>query len=176
MTSKGYEMILEAARAAGLSDGHGARPGPATPILNRAERDEVAYVQHGDPAMEDAFRKARAKLPGFLALAKVPLAGMEGFAVKVAIADGCDTEYFWIHPFTQKGDQFSGRLNNSPSSLTLGLQKGERITFTAHDIVDWMYMERGAMRGNYTARALLKNASQTEKEAFRRQFGLDGDL
>jgi uncharacterized protein YegJ (DUF2314 family) len=176
MTSKGYEMILEAARAAGLTNEPGAKPSPATPMFNRAERDEVAYVPHGDPAMEAAFRKARAKLPGFLALAKVPLAGMEGFAVKVAIADGCDTEYFWIHPFTQTGEQFSGRLNNTPSSSTLGLQKGDSITFIAHDIVDWTYVERGAMRGNYTARALLKNASQAEKDAFKRQFGLDGDL
>jgi uncharacterized protein YegJ (DUF2314 family) len=176
MTSKGYEMILEAARAAGLNGTPGARPSSATPIYHKAQRDEVAYVRHDDPAMEDAFRKARAKLPGFLALAKVPLAGMEGFAVKVAIADGCDTEFFWIHPFTQTGDQFSGCLNNTPSSPALGLQKGDSITFSAQDIVDWTYVERGAMRGNYTARALLKNASQAEKDAFKRQFGLEGDL
>ena len=176
MTSKGYKMILEAARAAGLTDDPGAKPSRATPIYDKAERDEVAYVRHGDPVMEDAFRKARAKLPGFLALAKVPLPGMDGFAVKVALADGCDIEYFWIHPFAQNGEQFSGRLNNTPSSSALGLQKGDQITFIAHDIVDWTYMERGAMRGNYTARALLKNASQAEKDAFKRQYGLDGDL
>ena len=175
MTTKGYEMILEAARAAGLSDRPRTSLSPGS-IVEKARYDEVAYVAHGDPAMEDAFRKARAKLPSFLALAKVPLAGMEGFAVKVAIADGCDTEYFWIHPFTQKGEQLSGVLNNTPSSPAIRLQKGDRINFMERDIVDWMYMERGAMRGNYTARALLKNASQTEKEAFRRQFGFDGEL
>jgi uncharacterized protein YegJ (DUF2314 family) len=176
MTSKGYEMILEAAKAAGLTNERGAKSSSATPMIDKDVRSEIVYVQHGDPTMEAAFQRARAKLPGFLALAKVPLAGMEGFAVKIGIPDGCDTEYFWIHPFTQVGNQFSGRLNNAPSSSTIKFRKGDRITFTERDIVDWMYMERGAMRGNYTTRALMKNASQAEKDAFKRQFGIEGDL
>jgi uncharacterized protein YegJ (DUF2314 family) len=168
--SKGFAMLLEAAKAAGLD----ASP-TGKSIVDRAERDELALVARDDPVMAAAMRKAREPLSAFLTLARKPRRGMQGFSVKVALR-ACDgAEYFWIHPFTREGDSFSGHLNSTPRFVH-DVQRGDRITFTEHEIVDWMYMEAGKMHGNYTARAILKSASPEEREEFQRRFGLDYDF
>ena len=86
-------------------------------IVDKAERDELAIIASDDPLMAAAMRKARATLAEFLALAGNPGPTMEGFAVKVAIREGCDAEYFWIHPFAHQAGRFSGHLSNTPRSL-----------------------------------------------------------
>lgn len=167
-TASGFAVLLDAGAAAGLKP----RNDPDQRIADKADRDELAYVRHDDPDMRAAFRKARASLAQFLALAELPRPGMEGFAVKIALSDGCEPEYFWIHPFSRSGKAFTGLLDNTPQTIG-GVTKGDRITFASADIVDWMYFENGRMRGNFTAQALLKTPE--EREAFRKRFGLDYD-
>ena len=110
MTSTGYAMLLSAAMAVGLT----ARPAGAESPTKKAERDELAFVAKSDPVMAKAMSKARATLPDFLSIAAAPKAGMDGFAVKVAIREGEQAEYFWITPFTTKDGAFSGEINNTP--------------------------------------------------------------
>ena len=168
MTSTGYAVLLSAAMAAGLS----ARPADAQSITQKAERDELAIVAKSDPVMAKAMSKARQTLPDFLSTAAAPKAGMEGFAVKVAIREGDNAEYFWITPFTTKDGSFSGEINNRPRSVR-SVKLGQTITFDRSEIVDWMYMDGDKMKGNYTACALLKSASKQEAEEFKKRFGLD---
>jgi len=170
MTSKGFAMLLDAAKAAGLTE----RPAAGS-IVDQAERDELAMVADNDPDMAAAMRKARTTLAEFLAIASAPQPGMEGFAVKIAVHDGCQAEYFWIHPFSYDGVRFSGQLGNTPRSLTR-VKAGDKISFSEHEIVDWTYMDAGKMQGNYTARALLRKAPKEEREAFERRYGLDCDF
>lgn len=169
--STGYALLLCAATAATLA----AAPAGAQTITQKAERDEVAVVGKNDPVMAAAMTKARASLPDFLALAAAPKPGMEGFAVKVAIHEGDDAEYFWIVPFTINNGQFSGKINNRPD-VVHSVKMGQTISFAQSEIVDWMYLDGGKMMGNYTACALLKSAPKSEVEEFKRRFGLNCDL
>jgi uncharacterized protein YegJ (DUF2314 family) len=171
MTATGYAILLGAAIAAGL----GPQPANAQTITQKAERDELAIVAKSDPVMAKAMSKARQTLPDFLNTAAAPKASMEGFAVKVAIREGDNAEYFWITPFTAKDGTFSGQINNRPRSVR-SVQLGQTITFDQSEIVDWMYMDGDKMKGNYTACALLKSASKQEAEEFRKRFGLDCDF
>jgi uncharacterized protein YegJ (DUF2314 family) len=168
-SSKGFDMILGAAAAAGLTV-----PKSPNSLLDKAERDELAIVALDDPLMAAAMRKARALLPEFLVLAANPRPSMVGFAVKVAIREGEDAEYFWIHPFDHAAGQFSGLLNNTPRSVR-NVKMGDKIKFTEREIVDWMYMDGEKTKGNYTARALIQRASPEEREAFRKRFGLEDE-
>jgi uncharacterized protein YegJ (DUF2314 family) len=168
MTSAGYAMILSAAIAVGLNP----RPADAQTPTQKAERDELAFVAKSDPVMAKAMGKARATLSDFLSTAAAPKAGMDGFAVKVAIREGDNAEYFWITPFTTKDDSFSGEINNRPR-LVHSVKLGQAITFNKSEIVDWMYMDGNKMKGNYTACALLKSASKQEVDEFKKRFGLD---
>ena len=152
-----------------------AVPASAQSITEKAERDEVALVSKNDPVMAAAMTKARATLPDFLKIAAAPPAKTEAFAVKVAIREGANAEYFWIIPFEPKGDAFTGKLDNTPR-LVRNTKMGDTLSFTKAEIVDWMYMDNGAMKGNHTACALMKKATQKDRDAFKKRFGLDCDL
>ena len=164
-------FLMAATAAAGLAIG----PAAAQTVTEKAERDEIATVAKSDPVMAAAMHKAQAELPGFLALSVAPQPGMKGFAVKVAIREGEEAEHLWIAPFSASGRQFSGAINNEPRAV-LSVKLGQTIAFDQSEIVDWMYLDNGAMKGNYTACALLKSASRREADLFKRKFGLACDL
>lgn len=152
-----------------------AAPVAAQTVLEKATRDEIATVADTDPNMAAAMRKAQATLADFLKIAAAPRPGTTGFAVKVAIREGEHAEYFWMAPFSSNAGQFSGEINNTPR-IVHSVKMGQRITFAQSDIVDWLYIEKGMMKGNYTACAMLKSAPKNEAEDFRRAFLLDCDL
>jgi uncharacterized protein YegJ (DUF2314 family) len=170
-TAKGYAQILGAARAAASSARHTA----VNSIVRKAERDEIVFLPLNDATMSAALRSARETLPGFLALAKHPGPTMEGFAVKIALLARDGPEYFWIHPFAHVDERFIGQINNTPRSV-VNLKMGETVTFTEDEIMDWMYVDAGTMRGNYSAQAILKSALPQDRKAFKRRFGLDFDF
>src|SRR4030095_6609391 len=91
-------IILTAALAASICGGLVM----AETFMERTQRDELSWVPKDDPAMAAAMRKARATLPEFLALSRAPRPSTTGFAVKVAVRDGNNTEYFWITPFKEQ--------------------------------------------------------------------------
>jgi uncharacterized protein YegJ (DUF2314 family) len=146
----------------------------AETLLERAERDGIAYVAKDDAEMAAAMRKAREGLAEFLKLARSPRPTMRGFAVKVAITEGDETEFFWIAPFTQLKNEFSGEINNTPQ-LVKKVKLGQKITFKEDEIVDWLYQDGGRMRGNFTACVLLRREPPKEAEKFMKQFGLRCD-
>jgi uncharacterized protein YegJ (DUF2314 family) len=151
-----------------------------TPVLgadtavDHAEKDEIISVPKGDPDMETAFRHARETLKGFLELARAPRSSITSMAVKVAIRDHGETEYFWISPFKEKDGGFVGTIDNTPRSVR-NVKLGQTITFQTGDIVDWLYREDGKMFGNYTACALLKQVPPSEQKAFALEYGLNCD-
>src|SRR5262245_19980356 len=105
----------------------------AETVLERAERDGIAYVAKRDREMAAAMRKARESLPEFLKLAGAPRPTMRGFAVKVGVTEGDDTEYFWIAPFVRNNKGFSGQINNEPQ-LVKKVKLGQTITFQQEEI------------------------------------------
>jgi uncharacterized protein YegJ (DUF2314 family) len=167
-TAKGFALILGAARAA-------AQPFDGRSVVQKAERDELVHLAVNDAVMAAALQSARDSLPGFLALANRPAPEMKGFAVKIALLGDSGPEFFWIHPFAHVGARFIGQIGNMPRTVE-GLKMGDTITFVRSDIVDWMYMDAGRMRGNYSARAILRTALPQDRQAFKRRFGLDFDF
>lgn len=161
-------LIFGVALVAGLFSSQAAS---AQTVLQKAERDEIAMVAKDDPTMAAAMSKARATLGDFLAIAAAPKPSMDNFAVKVAVHDGDQNEYFWIAPFSDAHGRFSGRINNQPD-IVHTVKLGQLISFERDEIVDWMYMDGGKMKGNYTACALLKSAPKNEAEEFKERFGL----
>jgi uncharacterized protein YegJ (DUF2314 family) len=152
----------------------GALPTSAQTVMDRAQRDELFRLRDDDPGMVAAMRKARATLKDFLALARRPSPAMTGFAVKVPVREGKDGEYFWITPFEAKGNRFIGRINNTPRTVR-NVKNGQAIEFGEDEIADWLYIDNGKMKGNYTACALIKGEPKDQQEEFKKRFGLDCD-
>ena len=123
--------------------------------------------------MRDAFRKAGATLDEFLSVAASPRAGTSGYALKVAISDGKNTEYFWVNGFSRARDRFTGILNNEPR-LVKKHKLGERIEFSRDQIADWTYVDGSSKRmiGNFTACALLTQEPPAQAEEFKLRYGL----
>ena len=109
----------------------------------------------------------------FLALAASPRAGTLGYALKVAISDGRNTEYFWVNRFSNSGSTFNGNLGNQPRLVKL-YKFDERIQFDRSQIVDWTYLDakNKRMMGNFTACALLSKESPADAEVFKQRYGL----
>jgi uncharacterized protein YegJ (DUF2314 family) len=168
-TAKGFAEILDAARAAGLS------ASPPDPDAANASNGALYYLALNDPIMSAAMQSARESLPGFLALARHPEPAMERFAVKIALLGDGGPEFFWIYPFAHVRDRFVGQIGNTPLTFA-GLKKGDTIAFGERDIVDWMYMDAGTMKGNYSVRAIIKAALPRDRAAFRRRFGHEFDF
>jgi uncharacterized protein YegJ (DUF2314 family) len=143
-------------------------------LMDKARRDDVALVEKNDPDMAAAFRKARETLPEFLALARAPRPTATNLAVKIAIPAGDDDEYFWVAQFAPRGDKYGGRINNTPRAAKQ-VKLGQVVEISEAEIVDWLYMEGGKMRGNFTACALLKREPPDQLEAMKKQYGLSCD-
>jgi uncharacterized protein YegJ (DUF2314 family) len=141
--------------------------------IDRAERDEVTHMSSEEPAMRKAFEQARSRLDDFLRLASSPPEGTSDYAVKVAVSDGRNTEYFWVNRFTNDGDAFTGNLGNEPR-LVKRYKQGERFQFDRKQIVDWTYIDNktNRMMGNFTACALLTREPPAQAEAFKQKYGL----
>lgn len=161
-----FAVALAALSAAAVAEG----------IADRAVKDETVRMSDEEPAMRRAFERAAKTLPEFLQLASNPREGTTAYALKVAISDGRNTEYFWVNRFSKDGEVFSGVLNNEPR-LVKKHKLGERITFKQAQIVDWTYVDsvNRKMVGNFTACALLTREPPAEAAAFKRQYGLSCD-
>ena len=141
--------------------------------IDRAERDEITHMSSEEPAMRKAFEQARGSLDDFLRAAASPREGTSDYAIKVAVSDERNTEYFWVSGFTNNGDVFMGTLANEPR-LVKRYKLGERFQFERKQIVDWTYIDNRAnrMMGNFTACALLTREPPAQAEAFRQKYGL----
>lgn len=164
--------IAVTAIAMSLAGGLGAVE--AKSISQKAEADQVIDMSSSDPAMQKAFASAKKTLPDFLQKAAKPAPGTEDYMLKVALTDGRNTEYFWMVDFKGSGNQYEATLANTPA-LVRGYRGGQRVSFKAAQIVDWMYMEpaKNRMHGNFTACALLSKEPPKEAEAFKKQYGLN---
>lgn len=145
-------------------------------LTDRAKNDELAYMVDADPAMRNAFEKARATLDDFLGKSQSPPPDTSGYALKVGIVDSGKTEYFWVNNFFERDGQFTGQINNEPR-IVRTVRFGQRYTFAKSQIVDWVYVDRmqRKMVGNFTACALLTKEPPREREAMKRQYGLECD-
>ena len=154
----------------------GCGPGGAPSITDKAETDKVAMAEADDPAMLQAFAKAKGSLDAFLdrVAAKDPL--VQEPLVKIKVQDGEAVEYFWIGSLSQESDGLNGTVKNEPE-VVHNLKNGQTISFPRSQIFDWTYTDAnsGKMIGNYTACALLTHEKPSEAAEFRRTYHLDCD-
>lgn len=138
--------------------------------------EEAAVNAPNDPQMQNAYEKARKSLDYFLGVAKSPPPDTQGFALKVGVKDEDLTEFFWVYPFNQEEDGFSGRINSEPE-LVDNVFKGEVIEFDRKQIVDWTFedTETNIMHGNYTGCVLLEREAPENAAQFQELYGLDCD-
>jgi len=71
---------------------------------------------------------------------------------------------------TSDGKSYRGTVNNEPQ-LTKVVKYGDQVTIDPQRISDWMYLDKGVLKGGYTIRVMKKNLSEEEKKAFDQEVG-----
>lgn len=145
----------------------GAPAGVSAQEAQNPADDKVVGVSGEDAEMNAAIAKARAGLSTFWTAKEKPAENVDGFALKVRIADGGLIEHFWLVDVAKDGDGYHGTINNMPN-LVKSVKLGQRFRFAEDQISDWMFMRNGKIVGNETMRPLLKQLSPDEAERFRK--------
>ena len=147
----------------------------AETVKDRAENDEVTFVEKDDPYMLKAFEKAKQTLIPFVKKYQ-GTSDKQNYFLKVGIRDGENVEYFWVGNFSILGENaFSGEIGNRPR-LVQNVALGELVKFSRDDIFDWMYFEDNKMHGNFTACAMLVYEPISQQEEFKKTYGLECDI
>ena len=146
----------------------------ASSLVEKMRDDKLIAMRNEELAMKRAFEKGRATLDAFLSKASSKAPGRSGYALKVAISEGANTEYFWVDDFKWSGGQFTGTLANEPQ-MVKKFRLGQRIKFGRELIVDWTYRDTPQRRtfGNFTACALLTRETPEDARRFKEQLGLE---
>jgi uncharacterized protein YegJ (DUF2314 family) len=136
----------------------------AQTVKEEANVGRAIQLPRAVPEIEDAIRRARASLPDFFALARSPKPEMDAFAVLVGLRDGNNnTEYRWVGPFERSGGKYSGRLNDTPPG-DMNILPDYTVTFDEDQIVDWMFLEAGRIKGHFTTCVLLRREMKERAE------------
>ncbi|QRY59697.1 YegJ family protein [Sphingobacterium siyangense] len=139
-------------------------------IKDKIENDDVIGFRSDDEAMNAAIVKAKNSLNLFVQAVEKPQEGYEAFALKIAY-DTPDKsfEHIWVGDITYQNGQFTGIVSNSPVS-TKEVALGDTVVIDNQKISDWMYLEKGVLRGGYTIRAMRDQLSGSEKEEFNKSI------
>lgn len=153
-----------------------ARQWLTSPAAPEPQSEVSVIAAPDDPEMQGAYDNARRTLNYFLGVAKTPPADTRGFALKVGVVEGDEMEFFWVYPFHQNEEGFSGRINVEPERLD-SVFKGQVIEFDRSQIVDWTFEDQATrvMHGNYTGCVLLQREAPEYAEQFQDLYGLNCD-
>lgn len=140
-------------------------------------RGQPDYVRKYDPqAMDKAIAGARATWRQFAQALASPGDRMYGFSIKrgFRVGDDPEAEHIWLTQVSFDGERFTGTVDNEPVD-TREVRLGDRVEVTPEQLSDWMYIEKGVLRGGYTIRVLVAQDSPQAREAFFKDVGFRFD-
>jgi uncharacterized protein YegJ (DUF2314 family) len=151
-----------------------APPAARAPIVLDDPRPEVARIAVDDPMTAAAIVEARRTVGEFLRAYRARAADQRDFRVKILVADKGLVEQFWVAVQSATEESFTGTIGNNPGDIT-SIKYGDRVTVAAREISDWMYVERGVLRGGYSVRLMRDRLQPQERPGFERELGFHID-
>ncbi|MBY5524050.1 YegJ family protein [Rhizobium leguminosarum] len=154
--------------------------------LNALANPNVKSIATDDPAMAKAHEKSKRELDSFLEKLRNPPPGTENYNIKLGFADKAEdvalitdettpnVEYMWVYQIKASGDHFTALLADTPEYIH-NIKPGDRVEFEKSDIFDWLYIENGKMKGNYTVCPLLLAGPKEQLEQYREILGIACD-
>lgn len=140
--------------------------------IERENQPDIYNVAGNDKEMNEAILKANQTLSNFnAALANKEI---EVKSLKVKFENQTDVEHIWLSDVEFKDGKYSGILDDEPEYIK-DHKLGDLINVDNKDISDWMYVENGKLFGGYTIRVLRNRMSETEREQFDAESGMEID-
>lgn len=130
-------------------------------VLRRKEHSD--FVQAFDRKLMDAaIDEAKSFLETFVSALQAQDAGMKNFTIKKGYTfGGEEKEFIWINEVKLVGTDFEGKINNEPVN-DIGVKLGQTVRVKRDEVVDWMFMDGGRLRGGYTIVALVYGTDKQE--------------
>jgi uncharacterized protein YegJ (DUF2314 family) len=131
---------------------------------------EVYSVDETDVEMNAAMENARRTVGTFIAALNHPGTSRTNFSIKLGIREKDEVEHFWLKNVKHDGGRFTGTIGNTPESVHT-VKLGQPMSVPAKQISDWMFIENGVLRGNFTMRVMRSRLSPEERAKMDSQFG-----
>ena len=134
-------------------------------VVHRDGQPDAFHMSVQDPRFNEAQALARQSVAEFIAAFQRAGPQQRSFAIKVAVIDGSQIEYFWVDLESFANGQFTGYIGNEPVDVH-SVRRGDRVVIDMERITDWMYVDRGHLVGGFTLRALRTGMSEAARKAF----------
>lgn len=140
-----------------------------TDKVERKDQPDIYNVKASDAEMNEAIEKAKQTLHDFNAALLNP--EIEVKSLKVKFQNQTDAEHLWLSNIVFKDGKYTGILDNEPEYFT-EYKIGDTIDVDDKNISDWMYIKNGKLFGGYTIKVLRNRMSESEREQFDAESGL----
>jgi uncharacterized protein YegJ (DUF2314 family) len=120
--------------------------------LRNTNPTHILRVNHKNPALEAAIKEARNGLDSFIRELQSPRQG-EGFAIKGSFSTKEGPEYLWVRSPLFADGTFTGKLDQQPIAVP-GKSKGDIVSVSKKDVVDWLIKDGQGIRGTFTEKVL----------------------
>lgn len=140
--------------------------------IERENQPDIYGVDGNDKEMNEAIEKANKTLADFNSALLNP--EIEVKSLKVKFQNETDVEHIWLSDVIFKDGKYSGIIDNEPEYIK-NHQIGETISVDNKDISDWMYIENGKLFGGYTIKVIRSRMTESEKEEFDAESGMQID-
>ena len=139
--------------------------------IEREGEPDVFNVSDSDAEMNIAMETARNTIGVFTKALESENPDMEFFTIKQQFSGPNNDEHIWITDIEIVDGELTGTVNNDPI-YTTEIKLGDAITIDKARISDWMFFEKGVVKGGYTMKVIRNNMSEEERKQFDLESGL----
>ena len=146
-------------------------------LFRQAGRATTVHVDEFDGEIMRIAENARNTINIFFRHLNTPQTGEGNFSVKYAFPasgggyyyygyvyaeDTVSAEQVWIADITFRGGRYYGIVVSTPVYLA-DIRRGDRVSFNADSITDWMFTRNGRIIGGHSIRHLLEQIPEAER-------------
>ena len=139
--------------------------------IQREGKPDIELVFSDDAEMNAAIATARKTLPRFDAALNSGNPDQYGFALKVRFGAADAGEHIWLSDIVIDSNQYYGVVNNDPEYIT-EVAMGDTVRIDKTAISDWMFLEKGVLRGGSTIRYVRDHMTPAERATFDKEQGI----
>ena len=137
----------------------------------REGEPDVYNVNSSDAKINEAIENAKKSFDLFQNALTSKNPDFEYFSIKQKFDTPQGSEHIWVQDITFLDSQFVGIIGNEPVN-TNEVSLGDTITIDKNKISDWMYFDKGIVRGGFTIKVLRDQMTEEEQKSFDLETGL----
>jgi uncharacterized protein YegJ (DUF2314 family) len=132
-------------------------------------KDNLYKTPSDDKEMNEAIATAKKTLDQFDKALESNIYDTSTFALKVRFPTSTGGEHIWVTSIIIKDGDYFGIVDNLPE-LKTNVKFGDKIKLDKKNISDWMYSDKGILRGGYTIKLIRGRMTKEEQGKFDANF------